>query len=623
MEEARIRVLPPETAKRIAAGEVIDRPAAALRELLDNAIDSGARSVTAELEGGGAELVRVRDDGSGMGRADLELCALPHATSKITDADDLLRLSTLGFRGEALASMAAVGELVITSATSDDAAWRLSCGPGKPPLVGPWRGSRGTTVELRALFEGFPARKQFLKRASAEAAACRQVFVEKAMAFPDLSFRLSSGDRVLLALPAAGRIERCMAAAGAELPKEFFRELIASGQGYSARVVAGSADCRRSDKKHLQIYVNGRRVQEYALSQALEYAYRQALPGGAYPYAYAFIEVDPALADFNIHPAKREVRLRNIDDIRRGLIDAVRGMLSAGARAASAGLALGRGAPAPRAQASFNFERAPLREERSLEERSLKERSLEERGSWEAIAGLARELRERGEGDSRAYHGAEGRGYVGAVGGPGRDEGCEEATESLLDRPADGFLGAGGPFRYLGQALGVFLVAELEGEILLLDQHAAHERMLYDELMAGRAISQELLVPLVYEPESDAEDQYLSTVAPSLEALGFKLRREVGTWLLEATPAFLPSSKTGAVLELLRAKPEPGAVVKEAAARAACRAAVMDGDALDDAAARGLIARALALPDPHCPHGRPIWVRMSKAELYKAVRRTV
>lgn len=597
MEVARIRVLPPETAKRIAAGEVIDRPAAALRELLDNAIDSGARSVTAELEGGGAELIRVRDDGSGMGRADLELCALPHATSKIADADDLLRLSTLGFRGEALASMAAVGELTITSATSDDDAWRLRCGPGKPPLVEPWRGSRGTAVELRALFEGFPARKQFLKRASAEAAACRQVFAEKAMAFPDLSFRLSSGDRMLLALPAAGRIERCMAAAGAELPKEFFRELVASGRGFSARVIAGSADCHRSDKKHLQIYVNGRRVQEYALSQALEYAYREALPGGAYPHAYAFIEVDPALADFNIHPAKREVRLRNIDDIRRGLIDAARGMLSAGARAASAGLALGRSAAGPRAQASFGFERAPLRDEGSLRER----------GSWEAIAGLAREVRERGE--------IEAAGYGAASSRPGR---AEEPAEA-----ADGFQGPGVRFSYLGQALGVFLVAETEGELLLLDQHAAHERMLYDELMAGQAASQELLVPLVYEPESDAEDEYLTIVAPSLEALGFKLRREGSTWLLEAAPAFLPSSKTGAVFELLRAKPEPGAVVKEAAARAACRAAVMDGDALDDAAARGLIARALALPDPHCPHGRPIWVRMSKAELYRAVRRTV
>lgn len=617
MEEARIRVLPPETAKRIAAGEVIDRPAAALRELLDNAIDSGARSVSAELEGGGAELVRVRDDGSGMGRADLELCALPHATSKIAEADDLLRLSTLGFRGEALASMAAVGELCITSATRDDAAWRLRCGPGKPPQVEPWRGSRGTTVELRALFDGFPARKQFLKRASAEAAACRQVFVEKAMAYPELSFRLSSGERTLLALPAAGRIERCMAATGAELPKEFFRELVASGRGFSARIVAGSADCHRSDKKHLQVYVNGRRVQEYALAQALEYAYREALPGGAYPYAYAFIEVDPALADFNIHPAKREVRLRNLDDIRRGLIDAARGMLSARARAASAGLSLGRASAAPRAQASLGFERAALREER---------------GSWEAIADLAREARGRGrtalpgygDADAELAYAGGARAEASPAAGPmGGAEGPMELAEGPAERGEIDFGGYVGRFRYLGQALGVFLVAELEGELLLLDQHAAHERMLYDELMAGEAVAQELLVPLVYEPESDAEDEYLQAVAPSLEALGFRLRREGGAWLLEAAPAFLPSSKTGAVFELLRGKPEPGAVVKEAAARAACRAAVMDGDALDDAAARGLIARALALPDPHCPHGRPIWIRLSKAELYKAVRRTV
>ncbi|HPB65691.1 MAG TPA: DNA mismatch repair endonuclease MutL, partial [Spirochaetales bacterium] len=164
MNASRIRVLAPEVAKRIAAGEVIDRPAAALRELLDNAIDSGAGSVVVELEGGGIDSLRVVDDGSGMGKDDLALSVLPHATSKIRELDDLLSLSTLGFRGEALSSMAAVAGLEIVSATDDDEAWRLVSEPGRPATVTPSRGSRGTAVTLRDLFASFPARRQFMKR---------------------------------------------------------------------------------------------------------------------------------------------------------------------------------------------------------------------------------------------------------------------------------------------------------------------------------------------------------------------------------------------------------------------------------------------------------------------------
>lgn len=597
MNASRIRVLAPEVAKRIAAGEVIDRPAAALRELLDNAIDSGAGNVVVELQGGGIDGLRVVDDGSGMGRDDLALSVLPHATSKIRELDDLLSLSTLGFRGEALSSMAAVAGLEIVSAEADDAAWRLVSEPGQPAEISPSRGSRGTTVTLRELFASFPARRQFLKRPAAEAGACRAVFVDKAMAFPGVAFRLSSGGKTLLALRPSSLAERVLAAQAPGQAPELFRELVASGDGFSARIVAGLPSVYRTDRRHIQVFVNGRRVQEYGLSQALEYAYRGALPGGAWPFAYAFVEVDPKLADFNIHPAKKEVRLRNLDEIRSGLIRAIRDYLGAQSRLASPFMPPPSLSGRPPAAAAISGE--SLFGSGAFASEARERPYPADRSSWAAIADAAAKAREtpRAAPDVPAPGGAS---------------------------PADGRGGGiDNGFRYIGRALGVFLAFERGDELVLLDQHAAHERYLYDEMMAGRAVSQDLLVPVVYEPESDAEDRYIAAAAETLARAGYRLSKEGGAWLLEAAPAMLPEAMTGAVFELLRSRPDPAELLRETVAQSACKAAVKDGDELDETGAIALIEAALAMPEPRCPHGRPIWYRLSRDDLYRAVRRLV
>lgn len=595
MNASRIRVLAPEVAKRIAAGEVIDRPAAALRELLDNAIDSGATSVVVELQGGGVESLRVVDDGSGMGRDDLALSVLPHATSKIRELDDLLSLSTLGFRGEALSSMAAVAGLEIVSAEDDDEAWRLVSEPGRPAEVAPSRGSRGTAVALRDLFASFPARRQFLKRPAAEAGACRAVFVDKAMAFPGVAFRLSSGGKTLLALRPSSLAERVLAAQAPDQAPELFRELVASGDGFTARIVAGLPSVYRTDRRHIQVFVNGRRVQEYGLSQALEYAYRGALPGGAWPFAYAFVEVDPKLADFNIHPAKKEVRLRNLDEIRSGLIRAIRDYLGAQSRLASPFMPPPSLSGRPPAAAPVSGE--SLFGSGAFASEARERPYPADRSGWAAIADGAAKARETPRAAPDAAGGA---------------------------APADRRGGAiDNGFRYIGRALGVFLAFERGDELVLLDQHAAHERYLYDEMMAGRAVSQDLLVPVVYEPESDAEDRYIAAAAETLARAGYRLSKEGDAWLLEAAPAMLPEAMTGAVFELLRSRPDPAELLRETVAQSACKAAVKDGDELDETGAIALIEAALAMPEPRCPHGRPIWYRLSRDDLYRAVRRLV
>ncbi len=602
-EPAHIRVLAPEVAKRIAAGEVIDRPAAALRELLDNALDSGAQSIIVELEGGGAESLRVVDDGSGMGKDDLALSILPHATSKISELDDLLSLSTLGFRGEALSSMAAVADLELVSATRDDDAWRLASEPGGLTSITASRGSRGTTVTIRNLFASFPARKKFLKRAAAEATACRAVFVDKSVAFPQVAFKLSSGGKPLLVLRPSGLVERVLSAAAPEQPVELFRELIASGQGFKARIVAGLPAVYRTDRRNIQVFVNGRRVQEYGISQALEYAYRGTLPGGAWPFAWAFVDVDPEYADFNIHPAKKEVRLKNVEDIRAGLIRAIRDYLGSQVRVAAPFTAT---SPAGYGEGGFLSE---LKSDAGLFSNSgnfnsfgneVHERSFlaggNDKPGWSAMADIVAQVRE----DKRPSV------------PPGKTDAGNQPAFSGKNR-----------FRYIGRALGPFLAFELGDELVLLDQHAAHERFLYDEIMQGRAVSQELLVPVVYEPETDAEDAYIEANVAALGAAGFRLAKEGRSWLLEAAPAMLPESMTGSIFELLRSRPDPAELLRATAAQAACKAAIKDGDQLDETGAIALIDAALNLPEPRCPHGRPIWLKLSRDDLYRAVRRLV
>ena len=614
----KIHVLPPETARLIAAGEVIDRPAAVLREFLDNALDAGARDVQVEIEGGGAALVRVVDDGEGMGREDLELAVLPHATSKIAVADDLLRARSLGFRGEALASIQAAARLEITSRDEAGAsAHRLVAGPGTPATIQAVPGRRGTACEASRLFENFPARRQFLKRAQAEAALCRQVLVDKALAHPDVAFRYSSEGRTLLALRPESQEDR-VASCYPEAPRDLVYRVRFSGEGFEGSVVLAGPAFFRSDRRLMQVFVNRRRVQDSGLLSALDYAFSGFLPGGAHPEAFLFAEVDPALADFNIHPAKREVRFKDAAALRRGVVKAIQGFLGE----------LARREPAKAAPSFAEASLPGFAFGGGIEGADTYGRG-EDGGTFgggEGGAGC-------GGGAGRAF----GAGAYGGSRGPGASPRSGMSWEELsafretaapLPRPLAAAEGPseGGPAspRYLGKALGLFLVVESGDALYLIDQHAAHERLLYDELSAGAPAVQELLVPLVYEPEDEAEDARLALLAPALAEAGFGLEREGGAWLLTSAPAMLRGGVEGALRELVALG---GAGAKDAAAAAralaACRAAVKDGDELDPASARELALRALALPEPRCPHGRPVWVRLSRSELFRLVRRTV
>ncbi|HSV56282.1 MAG TPA: DNA mismatch repair endonuclease MutL [Magnetospirillaceae bacterium] len=579
----RIHILPTDTAKRIAAGEVIERPASVLRELLDNALDAGATAIEAEIEGGGIASLRVTDNGCGMCAEDLALAVLPHATSKIATLDDLLTARTLGFRGEALASVAAVARLEILSAEADGTPHRLVSFPDRPAVVEPSAGRPGTTVRIMGLFDSYPARKLFLKRPASESAHCRQVFVDKALAFSAVSFRLLSDGRIAIFLPPSDPAGRVAALYAPDSFRGLVTEAVLSGPGFGGRAVLGDPALARPDRRHTQVFVNGRRVPEYALLTALDWAYSSVLPGGEHPFAFLFLDVDPALVDFNIHPAKREVRFRDIESMRRAVLKSIQGALGDRAR-----LSPYRDPPAEPTLWEVR-EGIPNPGTRH-----------DERKSWARIAELASCVRE-----------ARGTELPGACG--------ESGGAVPPDWPRECSAG----FRFLGAALGVFLVYEEDGALWLLDQHAAHERLLFEGLRSGPPIVQELLVPLAVEPESDEEEAWLISSSGALRQAGYLLEREGPRWLLTGMPAGLRGGDSGAILELLRARPAPDALLLEAHAATACRAAVKDGDILDRAAALDLIALSRELPEPRCPHGRPVRLRFGKDELYRLVKRLV
>ncbi len=631
-----VRSLEPETARKIAAGEVIDRPAAIVRELIDNALDAGASSIQVELEQGGIEKIRVVDDGFGMTREDMEACAFPHATSKITAADDLLYLSTLGFRGEALASVAAVSRLEITSVRTDTAAetsgaWKLETSVGLQSGGGqagavehrltPAQLAKGTIVQASGLFENFPARRVFLKRPAGEGALCQQTFIEKALPWPAISFRLiSDGKLKFNLLPEKNLKGRFMSALKLKENEDMFRQISGTGEGFSFDIVLGLPEVSRTDRKQLFVFVNGRRIWEYSLLQAVEYGGQGYFPNGTHPVACLFLTVDPSLVDFNIHPAKKEARFKDIAPVHRAVSSAVRDFFRSSAVASIVKQMSGR---VPEQAEFSDFENG--------------KKDTYSPGTPEAGGISVSDRRPVYESGGRSFDGSGRNGECPHAASssprtgtgtytPRKSESPYEAYRKLTENapaPAPERADSAETFRYIGSALGVFLLAEKDGAVYVVDQHAAHERILFNRFMETAGHRQELLVPYILETETEADDRYLESCREELEKAGFTLKNEGGgTWTVSSVPEKWNGTEDDLRQDILRSRVPAAQLLYSLAALTACRGAVKDGDVLDRDTACELLKQAFALDDPHCPHGRPLWTVFGRDDLYRFVKRT-
>ncbi|MEN9500518.1 MAG: hypothetical protein RIS83_2338 [Pseudomonadota bacterium] len=575
-----IRLLPETTANRIAAGEVVERPAAALKEIVENALDAGARRIAVTIEGGGMDRILVEDDGIGMGPEDLALAVERHATSKLPEEATLFRIATLGFRGEALPSIGAVARLTITSCPRDGTAHRISVEGGAKSEVAPASGAPGTRVEVRDLFFATPARRKFLRHPRTEAEHAVEAVRRLALAWPEVTFRVESDGREVLSLPAAdqdGRIRQVLGPdfAAAAVPVETVSERL------DIAGLAALPSHNRATTLGQHLVVNRRPVRDPLLRVALRVAYRDVIPQGRHPAAALFLQVPPESVDVNVHPIKTELRFRDGEAVRGALISALRKALAIGAGNTVAVPAFTPSAPAS--------------------------------GFSEALPVLPQFMpRPAGLPQPRLPLGFR-----------------PPSLPPPAPEPAAPALDAAHPLgRAIAQFLDTYIVAEAaDGALVLVDQHAAHERLTHEALSAqlrdGGVRTQPLLVPAVVDmPPADAAR--LLGAAEALARLGLEIEGfGAGAVLVRSLPALLGTADPAPLLrdmaEELAEDAESTALERKldaAIARLACHSSIRAGRRLNAAEMDALLRQMEATPRAAtCSHGRPTVLKLDAAAL--------
>jgi DNA mismatch repair protein MutL len=611
----RIHILPEKLANQIAAGEVVERPASVVKELLENALDAGAGRVEVAIRNGGKTEIRVADDGHGMGREDALLSVDRHATSKIRHEGDLAAIRTLGFRGEALPSIASVSRLTIETAEREGDGTRVVVTGGQMAAVEACARRRGTTVAVRSLFFNVPARAKFLRTTAAESRAVAEVVSTLALAHPDVAFAFDSNGREALHLPAAAGIaERVAAIWGPEEAGELmpvaYREGAVALTGLVQRPHSSRAGNRR-----VHLFVNGRAFADRALVRAADRAYRTTIPEGVYPSLFLFLEVPDGEVDVNVHPAKAEVRFRDRAAVERALEEGIRTALAGVESTPSIGL---RGSPAgivpPFAPvpASAAYDPAP-------------------RGA----AVLREPAAAPYEGRAPAAPAVEPQMtlFVTGVTAPEPGEGGNGSGSAAAAVETEPEVGSATPVMW--QVHNTYILAETRGGLILVDQHSAHERVLYEEIMrgydTGAISSQRLLFPLTLRL-SPAEYAIVEEIRGVLERAGFEVEPFGGrSIIVHAVPTPHPRFDAERCLrEMVAELAEGSSLVDSArtqhqrvALTMACKGAIKAGQKLTPGEMSELFDRLFATELPyHDIHGRPTVIQLSLAELHRRFGRS-
>jgi DNA mismatch repair protein MutL len=593
----RIKILPDAVANQIAAGEVVERPASVVKELVENALDARSTRVEIAIERGGKRRIRVTDDGGGMGREDALLSLDRHATSKIDTAVDLKSVRTFGFRGEALPSIAAVSRLALETCEADEeVGTRVSVDGGAIHGVDDFPRRRGTTVDVRSLFFNAPARAKFLKSVAAESRAVSEAVTTLALANPQVSFVLTSDRRTLLDLPACADVAARVAQLWGGEEAGTLIALSADEERFAVRGLVQRPDAAKPGLRRVHLFVNGRPFRAPELVRAAERGYRTTVPPGARPWMFLYLQVPGHDVDVNVHPAKAEVRFRQQARVEESVEGAVRGALEGEASAATFDVQL---APPPVGPTD-----AP--------------------GHMAVKEGAARGSFAGGREGIRRGEATEAQMALFAPGAPDT-AGAREAAE-----PA----GEGGTVREpaqrprLWQVLRTYILAETRDGLIIVDQHSAHERVLFERLMrafgAGGLESQRLLFPLTLRLTS-AEHAQVMELSSLLARAGFEVEGFGGdTVIVHAVPNPHPYfDAERAFREMVAELTHGSELVRSArnqheriAKTFACKSAIKAGQRLSEAEMEDLFDQLFATELPHHDvHGRPTIVRLPAGEL--------
>jgi DNA mismatch repair protein MutL len=596
-----VRQLPEQVVNRIAAGEVVERPASVVKELVENAIDAGASRIDIFTDGGGRRRIGITDDGSGMTRDDLALSVDRHATSKLDD-EDLLRIRTLGFRGEALPSIGAVARLnIVTRHAGEPHAWSLSVEAGIKSDIMPAALGQGTRVEVSDLFYATPARLKFLKTDRTEAEAIREVVRRLAMARPDIAFTLAGEERAPVtwaaALPgAAGRLTRLGDILGGDFRSSAI-EVRSERDGVVVEGFAAAPSLTRANALGQYLFVNGRPVRDKLILGAVRAAYADYLPRDRHPVVALFVSCDPQQVDANVHPAKTEVRFRNAGLVRALIVHALKeGLAREGRRTAAntdgAALSAFRPSFAPPRPTNWDWRRSPAYPVNPMP-------------SFEGATGKA--FAEPGQ---AAFD----------VGAPTADVRFEVQASDLIDRP----LGAART-----QIHENYIVSQTRDGLIVVDQHAAHERIVYEKLKASLAKNgvqrQILLIPEIVELDEGTVEKLLDR-ADELASYGLEIESfGPGAVAVRETPSLLGKTNAAALLRDLaehmsewdEALPLERRLM-HVAATMACHGSVRAGRRLKPEEMNALLREMEDTPNSgQCNHGRPTYVELKLSDIEK------
>ncbi len=620
-----IRVLSETVAAQIAAGEVVERPASVVKELLENALDAGATTLAVEIRGAGQQLIRVRDNGHGIPANEAELALQRHATSKIMDIHDLAQLHTLGFRGEALHSIAAVSRLTLTTRHYDEDMGTRIVGEGGRVLDVRGIGAPvGTTVEVADLFYNVPARRKFLKSDATEKRHIVTVVTQYAIAYPDVRFQLGVEGRETFHSSGGGDLADVVIAA---MGLDVFREMVEivplaplrpdlppiEVWGYTT-----TPTLDRANRSQIHLFVNGRLIADQRLTYAVVQAYHTLLPSGRYPMAVVMIQMSPDEVDVNVHPTKAEVRFRSPDAVFSAVQRAVRRAVVQGVEAPSLSpVELPSEADVERAQRYATLQSAGRTERHDDTDQQL---SLDFEPT--SPGRYSRHVAP----DDEAYEDP----FFPTATPP-------HLVQAAMQEPVDPEAipdGIGMPqrprtlpiLRVVGQVTATYIIAEGPAGMYMIDQHAAHERILYEQFMAAYQ-AQDMAVQQVLGTATvemgPVQAQLLEEYAETLAAIGFEVEAfGKNTFRVLAVPAMLADRDPGDVLAQLlqdaETGEEPGArTIEDKIVRRVCKAAaVKAGQVLSHAEMQGLVRQLERCANPHtCPHGRPTLIHLSKTQL--------
>ena len=616
----RIRLLSETVASQVAAGEVVERPASVVKELVENSLDAGARNVDIAIRRGGISLVRVIDDGCGMGRDDALLSLERHATSKIRSAADLQAVATLGFRGEALPSIASVSRFrVSTREAGAIAGTEIIVNGGKIDVVRDGGDAPGTQAEVRSLFYNLPARRKFLRSENTETRNIEHQVHLQAIGHPEIGFSLMRDDRIVFQLPGTATLgDRIRDLYGVELLQRLVGVKGAASPKIGISGFIGQAGLSRQIRSQQLVFVNGRAIESNLITGAVREGYHTALMKGQYPVTFLFVELDPAAVDVNVHPAKREVRFRDPNGVREAVVRCIQQTLEHA-----------------RAEWQEKF-RTPVRQEPATAVSVRATPDLTLRSEVTAPEVTHRELPHLD--------------VVAGVADPGRALGPQivrqapRQPERRFDLAADApalqpqqpvTKAAQQQFEIIGVLRKLYVLMENANGLVLVDQHAAHERVLFEELrrrMEEQGVpTQKLLLPQTFDvPPRDADwiEQNLSV----LQRMGIGIESfGPGTFKIDSLPSFLDVSDAAQfmrkVIDDLKSASNNASAMRlgeEMIAKTVCRHAVKANDPLRYPEMEKLIRDLLDCDLPYCcPHGRPTMIQISLAELEKKFGRKI